>query len=171
MSRSSIPKQTVTSGSIPNFVRYVSEISFRIKSAPPLEWREFAEKVRRPKFVYDRRHIPNLIMFYRMGEALYRNRSLTMRELSQEMCVPLSTATRIVSLCVDDGIVQRFSDPKDRRKVGVSLTDMGRKLHRAFDNQVSQGIQIILDCLTAEEQKTLLSLLERIVTNLKGNTR
>lgn len=171
MSSHSKPKQSVSRDHVAKFVQYMSEISLRIKSTPPSELLKFAEKAKGLKIMYDKRHIPNPIVFYRMSDALYRNNSLTMRELSQEMCVPLSTATRIVSFWVDNGLAQRFSDPKDRRIVRVSLTNSGRKIHAVMENFMSQNIQIILGCLTSEEQMTLLTLLERIVTNLKGDVR
>jgi len=71
--------------------------------------------------------------FYRMGSILYRDTNPTMRELSRALSVPLSTATRMVSLWVDNGWARRLSDPDDRRIVRVVLTDSGRRIHDIYE--------------------------------------
>jgi DNA-binding MarR family transcriptional regulator len=171
MSSHSKLKQPVSKDRVARFVQYLSEIFSRIKSTPPSEMLELADKVKEIKIKGVTHHIADPAAFFRMSDALYRNNSLTMGELSQATFVPLATATRIVSFWVDNGLAQRFSDPKDRRIVRVSLTNSGRKIHAVMENFMSHNIQIILGCLTSEEQTTLLTLLERIVTNLKGDVR
>lgn len=113
------------------------------------------------------RHIANPIAFIRTSIILYRNTNPTMGELSQALAVPLPTATRIVDWFVDNGYVQRLSDANDRRIVRVSQTEKGRKLHEAIASYMAQSVQEVLDCLTAKEQTTLLTLIRKIASASK----
>ena len=60
-------------------------------------------------------------------DALLRKRELTMKDLSHELNLAISTLTRIVDILVRDGLIQRRSSPSDRRKVLVTLSEKGRK--------------------------------------------
>ncbi len=61
-------------------------------------------------------------------ETLSQNGKLSMKELSREMGVAVSTMTRILDVMVRDGFAKRENDPKDRRLVCVELTTKGRNL-------------------------------------------
>ncbi|MGA2821618.1 MAG: MarR family transcriptional regulator, partial [Anaerolineales bacterium] len=62
-------------------------------------------------------------LFYNVGIVLsHHENPITMGELSHELDVPLSTATRIMDWMVDNGYAQRLPDPEDRRVVRVALT-------------------------------------------------
>ena len=61
-------------------------------------------------------------------ESLEQTGLLSMNELSQHQGVTLSTMTRIVDVLVRDGVLQRISNPGDRRKVCIELTEKGKDL-------------------------------------------
>src|SRR5262245_17292302 len=54
---------------------------------------------------------------------------ISMSELSTELNVPMSSATRMVDGLVSADFVERASDPNDRRVVRVSLSKSGRQLY------------------------------------------
>lgn len=112
----------------------------------------------------------NYELFYRASSSIYPQGSMTMGEFSTALSVPLSTATRIADWLVDNGYVQRFNDPEDRRVVRITLTDNGRGLYKAIDKYIKQRLQNILSCLDDEEMKAFLILVRKIVTRLKETT-
>ena len=71
-------------------------------------------------------------------EALARNGELSMKELSGEMGLAMSTMTRILDVLVREGFVSRGNSETDRRVVCVKLTTKGRntagRLKRCADN-------------------------------------
>ena len=63
---------------------------------------------------------------------------------------------------VDRGLVTALSDPKDRRRRAVALTDRGRRATEAA-MQVAAGITAAtLTPLTAEEQRMVVKLLRKL---------
>ena len=51
-----------------------------------------------------------------------------MGDLSRILGVPFSTSTRTADWLVNNGYVQRLTDPNDRRLVCVELTEAGKEL-------------------------------------------
>ncbi|HLO14205.1 MAG TPA: MarR family transcriptional regulator [Anaerolineales bacterium] len=87
---------------------------------------------------------------------------LTMSELSSELDVPMSTATRIVDGLVRGGMAERVNDPNDRRVVRVGMSKNGRELHEAGMAYNKQRIAKLLKDFTAEEQAQLLNLMNKL---------
>jgi DNA-binding MarR family transcriptional regulator len=106
-----------------------------------------------------------------MGSILYRDTNPTMRELSSALSVPLSTATRMVSLWVDNGWARRLSDPDDRRIIRVALTDSGRRIHDIMEDFLGQHARKVLGCLTAEERIILLTLIGKVASTMEARAR
>jgi DNA-binding MarR family transcriptional regulator len=87
---------------------------------------------------------------------------LTMSELSTELNVPLSTATRIVDGLVKRDMVERVNDSKDRRVVRVKMSKNGRKLYETGTAYTKQRITKLLKDFSAEEQSQLLNLMNKL---------
>jgi DNA-binding MarR family transcriptional regulator len=104
---------------------------------------------------------------HRMAGMLYGDPKPTMGDLSRDLLLPPSTVTRIVNMLEEHGLARRVSDAEDARVVRVDLTDAGRRIHQAIESHAQQSAQSILDCLTPEEQVILLTLLEKVASNLK----
>jgi DNA-binding MarR family transcriptional regulator len=64
---------------------------------------------------------------------LYDNGDRSMTELAAGLAVSLPSASELVDRLVDRGLVDRMTDPADRRRVLVSLTEpaitYGRRIH------------------------------------------
>jgi len=58
--------------------------------------------------------------------AVRRKSKVTMKELSRDLGLAISTITRIVDVLVRDGILERVASQKDRRIVYVILTKKGQ---------------------------------------------
>src|SRR5258708_22362545 len=68
---------------------------------------------------------PQIDVFYEIGLAILSRHKgpITMGELSKELLVPLSTATRIVDGLIENSLAHRIADLEDRRVVRVTLSD------------------------------------------------
>lgn len=114
-------------------------------------------------------HVFNL--FYNMGVVLsHYSNPITMGELSHELDVPLSTATRIMDWMVDNGYAQRLPDPEDRRVVRVALTPAGREIYRTIQEFIMGRVEQLLGQFTPEECDTFLVLMRKILVALEQTT-
>ncbi|MFC1856371.1 MarR family winged helix-turn-helix transcriptional regulator [Thermodesulfobacteriota bacterium] len=89
---------------------------------------------------------------------------LTMKELSREMGVVVSTMTRVLDIMVRDGLVRRESSKRDRRVVRVKLTKKGRiladKLKKSYEDYFSSIFDEIPEGQKDEAISTLKTLIE-----------
>src|SRR5450432_2181973 len=111
-------------------------------------------------------------IFYRIGVAILSRykEPMPMGELSKELDVPLSTATRIVDGLVASGVAQRVADPQDRRVVRVTLTEGGRELHQILNRHMQKYVDQVLSGLTSDERDQLTHLLRKIVMTLNNSS-
>jgi DNA-binding MarR family transcriptional regulator len=96
-----------------------------------------------------------------------RSKPVTMGDLSRILGVPFSTATRTVDWLVENGYVQRLSDPQDRRVVRVELTAAGEELYLAMNDLLLERTVQFLHNFSPEERKELGRLLGKLVDNLE----
>jgi len=96
------------------------------------------------------------------------NQPPSMGELSAELGVPLSTATRVVDWLVAGAFVERVDDPADRRTVRIRMTPKGHKIHQAFVNFNRQRIARVLRAFTPAEQAQLLKLMNRLLDSFQA---
>ncbi len=90
----------------------------------------------------------------------------TMGELSSDLDVPLSTATRIVDWLVRANFVERIHDSHDRRVVRVQMTANGEELYQISMEYNRQQIAQLLSNFTTEEQVQMLRLMTKLVNVL-----
>ena len=164
--QSSVDLEQVT-----QFVRYMAELVPKTKSAPPESLVRLMTQLGPILSKKKPRLNAHPFSFYLMGSILYRDTNPTMRELSRALSVPLSTATRMVSLWVDNGWARRLSDPDDRMIIRVALTDSGRRIHDIMEDFLGQHARMILACLTAEERIILLTLLGKVASTLEAKAQ
>ncbi len=91
---------------------------------------------------------------------------LTMSELSVELNVPMSTATRIVDWLVRGDMAERVNDPNDRRMVRVSMSKSGREMYETGMTYNKQRISKLLKDFSSEEQAQLLKLMNKLFDSL-----
>jgi len=93
--------------------------------------------------------------------------SLTMGELSAELKIPLSTATRIVDWLVRGNFLERTYDPKDRRVVLVKMTKTGEQFFRTAMDFNKKRIAHLMENFSMEEQDQLLHLMSKLLNKLQ----
>lgn len=88
---------------------------------------------------------------------LCRKSPSTMGDISKEMQVPVSTATRVVDRLAARGMVARKKDAKDRRIVRVYPEPEGKRLVRAVEDHSFDVILKNFSRLTPDEMKAVLT--------------
>ena len=88
--------------------------------------------------------------------------------LQQQLVVDGATITRLVKQFESEAVLSRRLDPQDNRYTLVSLTVSGQQIvaglraaHRLFQTR-------LLDGIAREEQEIVLSVLERLRTNIRA---
>jgi DNA-binding MarR family transcriptional regulator len=103
-------------------------------------------------------------LFVNAGSVLSRYEGpVSMGELSRDLEVPLSTATRTMDWLVDNGYAKRLPDPKDRRIVRVELTEKGKETYQVISIFMLRRFEEILSPLTPGERDTITTLLNKVM--------
>lgn len=84
---------------------------------------------------------------------LVKSGTLTMTELASRRSVALNTTTTLVDRLVVAGLVERQSDPADRRLVRAATTEKGRLLVAGLREARRQVVQEMLERLSDEDIK------------------
>jgi DNA-binding MarR family transcriptional regulator len=103
--------------------------------------------------------------------SIERHGPLTPSELAALERVKRPTATRVLSLLADAGLIRRAPDPTDRRSALLSVSDEGRALLRRMRTRKDAYLARRLEELTPAEVATLersAELLERLLEEERG---
>jgi len=95
-------------------------------------------------------------------EIIAAHQPISMKELSASTGTLPNTMTGVVDRLVRQGYLARQSSPDDRRIVLISLTEHGQELHLQSQKFYLNYAERLLGTLTAEDKRTLLTLLKRI---------
>jgi DNA-binding MarR family transcriptional regulator len=103
-------------------------------------------------------------LFYLVGNVFTNHpEPISMGELSRDLEVPLSTATRTMDWMVNNGYAQRLPDPNDRRIVRVELTEAGKAVYLAISTFMLERVKQALSQLAPDERDTLIELLNKVL--------
>lgn len=92
----------------------------------------------------------------------------TMSEISAELDIPMSSATRLADRLVDARVAERCTDPRDRRVVRLCITEHGRELLRIGGQAMKARIQQLLKHFTEDEQAQLLRLMTKLIDSIEA---
>ena len=87
---------------------------------------------------------------------------LSASELGERTSLDPDKITRCIDTMVDRGYMVRKSDENDRRKVVLSLSAKGRRVHDRLELAASALEVEFLSVLTLHEQKALLAALDKL---------
>ena len=95
---------------------------------------------------------------------------LKQSELAERLLVTKGNVSGMLGRMTENGTVQRFDDPKDRRTKRIAITEVGRQLH-------GQGLRIqealvdeMFEGIEPEEMRLLGSITEKISARLAVET-
>lgn len=95
---------------------------------------------------------------------LSRAKELTIKQIAAAMYITSSAATQMVESLVNQGLLERTDDPKDRRVVRVRLTPKGRVNFSKFKKSHLNYVDAVLKKLSTEELKFIIKIREKIIS-------
>lgn len=87
-------------------------------------------------------------------------------DLAREVGISQGTASTLVEALVRDGLLARGIDDNDRRAIRLTTTPAGEKQARNWLRDYVVVAGEIFGCLSADEQRRLTELLDRIAESL-----
>jgi DNA-binding MarR family transcriptional regulator len=91
-----------------------------------------------------------------------KNGSVTMRELAKDLDVSESSATAVTDRLVRQGLVERQSDPTDRRVVRLALSGAGSVLVERLDEAAATKTGEMLAALSDTQLEQLIDILQTL---------
>ena len=108
-------------------------------------------------------------MLFRTLVVLSHNKTPpTMGELSGELGIPLSSATRIVDGLVNANLLERINDPLDRRVVRIQMSEYGKQFSQTATDHIKQHITHLLENFSTAEQEQLLQLVTKLFKSMEA---
>jgi DNA-binding MarR family transcriptional regulator len=163
-------QQNASAERVHRLLQHLMEIMPKLTSMPPEMHSHLMSQLDRVHARFSPRLVAEPPTMHRIASMLYGDPKPTMGELSKALSLPLSTVSRIVDMLEEQGFAKRQPDAEDGRVVRVDLTDTGRQVYEAMVSHGVRNAERVLDCLTAEEQIILLTLLGKVASNLKKDT-
>jgi len=108
---------------------------------------------------------------WRMLTTLSRHEGANQGRLADLLDVEAITLCRMVDRLSEAGLVERRPDPTDRRAWRIYLTDRARPILDELRSLADGLIEEALDGVSDAERDTLMTLLERIRTNLNDERK
>jgi DNA-binding MarR family transcriptional regulator len=99
---------------------------------------------------------------------------LRLAELAEAEGLNPTMLSRMISDLVEAGLLERSSDPGDRRAAWVQVTEAGAELARRMRNERTQAVLRAMDGLSPSEQRSVLGALpalERLAEQLSEDRR
>jgi DNA-binding MarR family transcriptional regulator len=99
---------------------------------------------------------------YVVLSALDRSSMRTQAALAAAIGADKTRIIRTLDDLQDDGYIERSPDPDDRRVRLLAITDAGRRVKDAVQDEIQRGEERWLGELSADERRTFLRVLERL---------
>jgi DNA-binding MarR family transcriptional regulator len=108
---------------------------------------------------------------WRMLTTVSRHEGVNQGRLADLLDVEAITLCRMVDRLSDSGLVERRADPTDRRAWRIYLTDRARPILDELRSLGDDVIEEALEGLSGPDRDRLMTLLERIRTNLNDERK
>ena len=92
------------------------------------------------------------------------------QELAEYLRVKPSTAGGVLDRMEEKGLVRRSVSGKDARRRFITLTEKGAEQQALFQRSFLDAEEAMVRGFSAEEREALLSLLNRVIQNLKEDS-
>ncbi len=100
-------------------------------------------------------------------EAIKKSDEATMSNVAKRLRVTVGTLTTSINRLVDKGYCERYSQPGDRRKVFLRLTEKAEEVLRIHDAFHEEMITATLEDLKLEDNTVLIDSLEKLSAYFK----
>ncbi len=113
-------------------------------------------------------HEDRIFLFRILDTLRHSETPPTMGELSAQLGMPLSSATRMADGLVHAKFVERCGDPHDRRVVRLCITKRGRQFIQMATGFMRDKLVQLLNRFTPEEQQQLLRLMNKLIDSIEA---
>lgn len=93
---------------------------------------------------------------------LWLRKTLSLTELSEQICTSNEQATRAVGQLVKGGFVNRVKNKTNRRSIEISLTDSAVEMIKETQATAAKRIPEKFESLNEQDAKTLVECLDKI---------
>lgn len=100
------------------------------------------------------------------GEGADGEQSLSVKDVAEALHLEHSTVSRLIGEMAEDGLVIRGTDPQDRRRTTVELTDQGRVVVEDGTGIRSWAMGRVFQEWSDRDLRTLAAMLERMADTL-----
>jgi DNA-binding MarR family transcriptional regulator len=94
-----------------------------------------------------------------------KGKPANLQTVQKRMIHKMSNTTRLVDKLIIKKLVVRKTCKENRRKIEITITDLGLDVLSNLDTKIQKTEAIILKQLSLEEQKTLRNLINKITLN------
>ena len=122
---------------------------------------QYCEKVCTPEMLC----LGDYMLLFTVGEV--GDRAAHMADISRQLNINPSTATRRVNRLLADGLVSKDTAPDDDRRYDLRLTEGGRALLDWMDERLYDAVQKTYEPVTEEELQTVYRYLEKCIGQLE----
>ena len=102
------------------------------------------------------------ILQYNALFIMKNNETLTMSELSNKMFISKQQLTPMIDKLIDNGLVERIPNKKDRRIINVKLSAGGYEFLRFSKAEITKSLKKRMEVFNEDEVKTLLKAINDI---------
>ncbi len=101
--------------------------------------------------------------------ALWEKDGLTQKELNSFIEIEQATLSNTLTRMERDGLVRRVHDPKDRRRIHITLTDKGKALHPAVTSAINDLQTHVNTGLTVNDRRYFQRILKQMTGQLEND--
>lgn len=98
-----------------------------------------------------------------------RATTISLNELAEMLNLDNSTMSRTVNNLVNDKLVERELDPKDRRCVTIKLTEDGKKIFENIEESMGIYFQKITQSIPKDKVNQVIESLELLLAAIKNS--
>ena len=91
---------------------------------------------------------------------------VTVGMVGERLAIDPSRASRVVTVALEAGVVERVVSPSDGRRIGLALTDAGRALERTVRAHRAAWMAAAMDGWPADDRRRFAELFTRFVDAL-----
>ena len=105
---------------------------------------------------------------YRTLGFVYRNEGASLSELADHVGLTLSTMSTLVDGLAAQGLVNRRENPEDRRRMTLTLTQLGRNRHEAAREAAMVSLEEMLRELSPSDRATVTRAMQVLRERFTG---
>ncbi|MCX7992076.1 MAG: MarR family transcriptional regulator [Fimbriimonadales bacterium] len=94
---------------------------------------------------------------------LYTHRRVTVGDLAEGLNISYPSATNMIHRLEKKGLIRRVANPRDRRQVGLTLTDSGHEIIQRVDQERRQRFATVLAQMNSPERRAFIEGLSAFI--------